>query len=98
MRPDALAAIVGMALVTYASRAGGVWLMSRVTPSPRVDAWLRQIPGAILASLVVPTALASGPAGALALVAAVAVARRGGNVLLAMLAGVAVVWLLRHVH
>ena len=98
MRPDALAAIVGMALVTYASRAGGVWLMSRVMPSPRVDAWLRQIPGAILVSLVVPAALASGPAGALALVAAVAVARRGGNVLLAMLAGVGVVWLLRHVH
>ena len=98
MRPDAMAAIVGMALVTYASRAGGVWLMSRVTPSPCVDAWVRQISGAILVSLVVPAALASGPAGALALVAAVAVARRGGNVLLAMLAGVGVVWLLRHVH
>ena len=67
-------------------------------PSSRVDAWLRQIPGAILVSLVVPTALASEAAGALALVAAVAMAGRGSNVLLAMIAGVAVMWHLRHVH
>jgi len=97
MRGDTLAAILGMALVTYATRAGGLWLMSRVTPSPRVDAWLRQIPGAVLVAIVAPAALASGPAGVLAVLATILIAARTGNVLLALGVGVGMVWALRHV-
>ena len=87
--------ILGMALVTYATRAGGFWLMGLVTPSPHVEAWLKQIPGAVLVALIAPTVLASSVAETLAAVATVLVAIRTKNVLIAMLVGVAAVALLR---
>src|SRR6266852_1208917 len=71
-----LIAIMGMALVTYATRAGGFWLMSLVTPSPRVEAWLKQIPGAVLVAIIAPTVLASSLAETLAALATVLVAKR----------------------
>ena len=90
-----LIAILGMALVTYVTRAGGFWLMGLVTPSPRVQAWLRQIPGAVLVAIIAPTVLASSLAETLAALATVLVAIRTKNVLIAMVVGVAAVWLLR---
>jgi uncharacterized membrane protein len=90
-----LITILGMALVTYATRAGGFWLMGLVTPSPRIEAWLRQIPGAVLVAIVAPTVLASSLAETLAALATVLVAIRTKNVLAAMLIGVAAVFLLR---
>lgn len=90
-----LITILGMALVTYATRAGGFWLMGLVTPSPRVEAWLRQIPGAVLVAIVAPTVLASSLAETFAALATVLVAIRTKNVLIAMLIGVATVALLR---
>jgi uncharacterized membrane protein len=87
--------ILGMALVTYATRAGGFWLMGLVTPSSRVETWLKQIPGAVLVALIAPTILASSIAESLAAIATVLVAIRTKNVLIAMLVGVAMVWLLR---
>jgi uncharacterized membrane protein len=95
MRAEIFATITGMALVTYATRAGGLWLMGRVRPTPRVEAWLRHLPGAILAALIAPAALASGPAEALATAVTVLVAARTGSVLGAMVAGVATAWGLR---
>lgn len=83
--------ILGMALVTYATRAGGLWLMGRVPPSPRLDAWLRRLPGAILAAIVAPAALAGGPVTALATLATMLVMARTGNLLLAMAVGVGLV-------
>jgi uncharacterized membrane protein len=90
-----LITILGMALVTYATRAGGFWLMGLVTPSPRIEAWLRQIPGAVLVAIIAPTVLASSLAETLAALATVLVAIRTKNVLIAMVVGVAAVWLLR---
>lgn len=87
--------ILGMTLVTYATRAGGFWLMGLVTPSPRIEAWLKQIPGAVLVALIAPTILASSIAETLAAVATVLVAIRTKNVLIAMLVGVATVASLR---
>ena len=87
--------ILGMALVTYATRAGGFWLMGLVTPSTRVETWLKQIPGAVLVALIAPTILASSIAETLAAIATVLVAIRTKNVLIAMLVGVATVALLR---
>lgn len=92
----AIVTILGMALVTYITRAGGLWLMSFVTPSPRVESWLRQIPGAVLVAIVAPTVLASTLAGTLASLIAVLVAWRSKNVLVAMIVSVAAVWILRH--
>jgi uncharacterized membrane protein len=95
--PQVLLTILGMALVTYATRAGGLLLMSRVTLSPGVEAWLRNIPGAVLVSLVAPTVLAGGAPEALGSAATVLVALRTRNLPLAMVAGVGVVWAMRQI-
>ena len=61
MRVDGwvLAAIVGMAIATYATRAGGYLLFSLISPSPAVRKALGYLPGALFVSYVVP-ALAQG--------------------------------------
>jgi uncharacterized membrane protein len=90
-----LLAIAFMALATYATRAGGLWLANRFDLSERAGAWLDAIPGAILVSLVAPTVLTGGPAEALAAVAVVVVAVRTGSLPLAMATGVVAVVVLR---
>ena len=90
-----LIAIALMALATYATRAGGLWLASRLDLSERAGAWLDQIPGAILVSLVAPTVLAGGLAEALAAIAVVIVALRTSSLPAAMVAGVGTVVVLR---
>lgn len=87
--------IVLMALATYATRAGGLWLASRLKMSERVEAWLNHIPGAILVSIVAPTVLAGGIADALAAVTVLIVAVRTGSLPVAMVTGVGAVVLLR---
>ena len=96
MQTSSMLTILGMALVTYATRAGGLWLMGRVRPSPRVEKWLRHIPDAVLISIVAPIVAASGPAELLAVLATVVVGVRTENVLLTMLIGVGVVWAVRN--
>jgi len=91
----ALLVILGMAFVTYATRIGGILIVSRFTLSPRMKVWLYRIPGAILVSLIAPTVLTSSPAETLAALATALVAVRTGNLLLAMTVGVATVWGLR---
>ncbi len=84
-----------MALATYATRAVGLWLASRLDLSERAGAWLDQIPGAILVSLVAPVVLTGGFAEALAAVAVVLVAVRTGSLPAAMVTGVGAVVVLR---
>lgn len=93
--PAALVAIVLMAVVTYATRAGGYWLMGRVRLTPRVTAMLAALPGAVLAALVVPAVLEEGRAGLVALAATALVMWWRGSLLLAMVAGIATIWLAR---
>lgn len=93
-----LLAIVLMALTTYATRAGGLWLASRFDLSERAGAWLDQIPGAILVSLVAPAVLTGGPAEALAALAVVIVAVRTASLPAAMVTGVVAVVVLRAIE
>lgn len=93
--PVSLFTIVAMGLVTYATRAGGLWLMGRVTPSRRLEAWLHNIPGAVLVSIVTPLALSNGPADALAAGITGLVTARTHNLLLAIGIGVGAAWVLR---
>jgi uncharacterized membrane protein len=93
--PAALVAILGMALVTYATRASGLLLMNRVTLSKRSEAWLGYIPGSILISLVAPVVFSKGVPETAAAAITVLVAIRTGSLLLAMAIGVAAVWALR---
>jgi uncharacterized membrane protein len=90
-----LLAIVLMALATYATRAGGLWLASRFDLSERAGAWLDQIPGAILVSLVAPNILMGGPVEMLAAIVVVIVSLRTGSLPAAMVIGVGTVLVLR---
>ena len=93
--PRTVLAIVLMALATYATRAGGLWLASRLPVSGRMESWLGYIPGAILVSLVAPVVVSGGPAEALAALAVVIVAIKTGNLLASMLTGVGAVVIVR---
>ena len=91
----ALLTILGMALVTYVTRMSGLWLMSHVTLSTRMKAWLGYLPGTVIVAIIAPTVFSTGLAEAGAAVATVLVMARTRNVLLAMIVGVGVVWGLR---
>lgn len=95
MNTDALLAILGMAVVTYGIRAGGLMLATRIPSTGFIAAWLRHVPGAVMAALVAPAVLEGGPAewGAATATALIYVGTR--NLFAAMAGGVAVVWLLR---
>ncbi len=92
---SALAAIVGMAIVTYFTRVSGLWLMGRITLTPRIESGLRAVPGAVLISILAPSALAAGPAEIIAALATVLLMLRTKNLLLSIIVGVAAVWALR---
>ena len=38
MKGEALLSTMGIAVATYATRAGGIWLMGRLTPTSRLTA------------------------------------------------------------
>ncbi len=85
-----LLTIGGMALATFLTRAGGVWLIGRINPSPRLNRWLSHLPGAVLVALVVPAALEGGGVSVIATLAAVLVAARTRQLLFAVAAGLIV--------
>jgi uncharacterized membrane protein len=91
LEPHVVVVIVAMAVATYATRAGGFLLMRWVRLTPRVEAWIRHIPGAVIISLVAPAALTRGPAEALAVIVTAVVMVATKNELAAMSAGIAAV-------
>ena|SRR5947209_5610652 len=93
MTSEALITIVGMAIVTYSTRAGGMWLMRFASPSARTERWLQHIPGSVLAAIIAPAVVAHGVAGVIALLVTGAVSLRTRNLLLAMASGVITVYL-----
>jgi uncharacterized membrane protein len=93
----ALLTILSMALVTYLTRIGGLWLMSHVALSGRLKAWLEYLPGTILVAIVAPAVLNAGLAEAGAALVTLLVAMRMRNVLVSMLVGVGVVLVLRKI-
>ncbi|MCO6415236.1 AzlD domain-containing protein [Siccirubricoccus sp. KC 17139] len=95
LRLDVLAAILAMAVATYLCRAGGYAVLRVVRPPPFVQAMLAYLPGCIFVAFLAP-ALADGgwPAWG-AGTAALLVQARFRTTALAILAGVATLWLLR---
>ena len=91
LEPHVIVVIVAMAIVTYAMRAGGFWLMRWVRLTPRIQAWIGHIPGAVIISLVAPAALTRGPAEALAVAVTAVVMVATRNELAAMAGGIATV-------
>src|SRR5262245_66643146 len=91
IRPDALTAILLMGLASYACRAGGFFLMRYVTVTPRVEAWLKAIPIALVGAILGPVAANGGPAEWLGLVAAVLLMRVTGSDFAAVVGSIALV-------
>ena len=90
-----MAAIVGMAVATMAVKMSGFLLADRLPRDGFAAAWLRHIPGAVLAALVAPAVATGGPAEAVAAAATAAVFILSKNLFAAMAAGVATVYVVR---
>jgi uncharacterized membrane protein len=97
LQRDSILAIAMMAIVTYSFRGGGYWLMGRITLSPRLEAGLAYLPGAVITALVVPAMLEAGVPGVFGVAAVALCMRIRPNLLLAMSAGILAVWLLRQI-
>jgi branched-subunit amino acid transport protein len=67
MSLEALLTILGMAIVTFGIRAGGLLLADRLPRTGFVASWMKHLPGAVLASLVAPSLFSADPAGAIGL-------------------------------
>jgi uncharacterized membrane protein len=61
-----LAAIIAMALATYATRVSGLWLLRFVRVTPRMQAALDALPVAILTAVIAPALMKGGTADILA--------------------------------
>ena len=96
MTPEAIITILGMAAVTYAIRAGGLLLANRLPTSGFVAAWMRHIPGAVLASLVAPAIASGGIAETLGAAVVTLTYLLTRNLFAAMVGGVLVVYLARN--
>jgi uncharacterized membrane protein len=83
-------AILGMAAVTYALRAGGYWVMGRVTVTPRIRRGLEALPGAIIVSTILPIILKGGLVVGLCIIVAAAVQLKVKKEYIAVFAAVAV--------
>lgn len=93
--PEAFIAILGMALVTIAIKAGGLLLAGRLPRQGFAAAWLRHIPGAVLAALVAPALVTGSPAEIIAAIATGGIFILTRNLFAAMAAGVLAVYLAR---
>jgi uncharacterized membrane protein len=73
---DTLAAIFGMALITYLCRVSGIALAGRLKLGGRALAAFEAIPPAVLTAVIAPTVLVTGPAETIASLVAIAAATR----------------------
>ncbi|WP_255150195.1 AzlD family protein [Halorarius halobius] len=97
MSSAAIAAVVGMSVVTYATKTGGYWVLDRIEPSETTREALDALPGGIVVAFLAVRLLRGGPPEWVAGAAVVAVAHRTDSILLAMVAGVGVLLAVRHV-
>ncbi|MGQ4878133.1 AzlD family protein [Billgrantia sp. LNSP4103-1] len=84
----ALAAIVVMALVTYLTRAGGVFVMSRVPIGPGVERFINAMAGSVLVAVITPMVVEGDWGARMALVATLAVMLATQKALAAISAGI----------
>ncbi|WP_376802195.1 AzlD family protein [Candidatus Raskinella chloraquaticus] len=85
-----LAVILAMAATTYVCRSFGYFLMGYVPLTPRVRRGLEALPGAVVVSIVVPGAVAAGPAGIAGVIAGMVVMAVTRHDILGLLVGCAV--------
>lgn len=95
--PAVVAVILGMAGVTYATKASGLWLVGRVDRSERMEAGIDVLPGAVVVSFVAPALANGGVPEWVAAAATLVTARKTGNLLASLAVGVGVVLAVRSV-
>lgn len=83
-----------MSVVTYAMKAGGLWILEQIELSEQVHAGLEALPGGIIAILA-PQLVQGGPPEWAAALLVVGVAYRTDSILLALVVGIGSVLLLR---
>lgn len=93
----AIIVVVVMALVTLATRLGGVFIMSLVPINERVRRFIRAMSGSVLVALLAPIALTGDTAARLALLATALMMLWLKKPLPAIAAGILVAALVRQV-
>ena len=88
LNPLVVATIAAMMVVTVLTKWGGLWLLSRVEVSDRVQAGIDVLPGAIVIALLGPELADGGPPEWAAAGLTLLVMWRTGNILFALIAGV----------
>lgn len=83
--------LLGMAGATYLTRVAGLFLISRIKPTPRVEAFLLNVPASILVAIIVPNLVKGTPAELLAAAVTAVVAALTRNLVAALFIGVAAV-------
>jgi uncharacterized membrane protein len=97
LEPLIVAVVLAMALVTYLTKAGGLWALGHVDLPDGAEVALDALPGAVVVSILAPAVAAASPPTWLAAGVVVLAARRTGNVLVALALGVGTVLLVRGV-
>lgn len=92
--PSTLLAIAAMAVVTYATRISGFWVVRFVPVAGRWRAALEAVPAAVLMSVIAPMVFMTGPAESLAAAITLLAALRL-PLIVAVVAGVGSVVVLR---
>lgn len=95
VRSDVLLAILVMALAALACRLGGYFMMRYVAMTPRVEAFLRTIPIALMASILVVAAAKGGPPEWAGIAAGMIAMRATGQEFAAVAAGIGTVAAMR---
>lgn len=95
--PAIVALIAGMATITYATKAGGLWLVGRIDLSERAEAGLDVLPGAVVVAFVAPALTEGGVPEWVAAGVTVAVAHKTGSLLLSLGVGVGTVLAVRQI-
>jgi uncharacterized membrane protein len=93
--PEVLAAIALMGLATFAIRVAGLLLADRLPREGFIAAWLRHIPGAVLAALVAPAIASGSLAEVIAALATTLAFIATRSLIAAMAAGVGVIYVVR---
>jgi len=79
---------IGLAAIfTYALRAGGLLLASKLSQKGKMRRFLETLPGALIVALVVPTSLSMGWPGVAGLLCSAGLTWKTGSVFFGMLAG-----------
>ncbi|MDB2448709.1 AzlD domain-containing protein [bacterium] len=77
-----------MALVTLATRLGGVWIMSFIPINRRVESFINAMSGSVLIAILVPIAVDGDLAARLSLLATAAVMLATRHTMLAIATGI----------